>query len=170
MASLMDEFVSVLEEENRNYAELAELSKTKTHTIVYGEIEKLQAITEEEQGIMGKLMNLEKKRLAVRKEMARILQVPEETLTLLSMANMFEKKSDDKQKLLDLREKLRLTLIEVAKVNKENEALLKQSMELLDFDMNLIKSMRQSPTTANYSKDAYCTFDILPGSGFDVQQ
>ena len=57
-----------------------------------------------------------------------------------------------------------------AKVNKENEALLKQSMELLEFDMNLVKSMRQSPMTANYTKDAYNTYDVLPGGGFDVKR
>lgn len=170
MASLMEEFISTLEEENKGYAELAELSSSKTQTIVNAEIEQLQAITEQEQNIMGRLMNLEKKRLAVRKEMAKVLQVPEETLTLLSMANMFEKKPEEKQRLLDLRERLRLTLIDVAKVNKENETLLRQSMDMLEFDMNLIKSMRQSPTTANYTKNAYCTYDVLPGTGFDVKR
>ena len=170
MASLLETFVSTLEEENNGYAVLAKLAAHKTQSIVKANIEELQAITEEEQKVMGMLMNLEKKRLAVRKEMATVLQVPEETLTLLSMANMFEKKPEEKQKLLDLREKLRLTLIDVAKVNKENEALLKQSMELLEFDMNLVKSMRQSPMTANYTKNAYSTYDILPTGGFDVKR
>ncbi len=170
MASLLEEFVSTLEEENKGYAELAKLAVNKTQSIVKANIEELQAITEEEQKIMGRLMNLEKKRLAVRKEMATVLKVPEETLTLLSMADMFEKRPEEKEKLLDLRERLRLTLIDVAKANKENEALLKQSMDMLEFDMNLIKSMRQSPTTANYTKNAYCTYDVLPGGGFDVKR
>ncbi len=170
MASLLEEFVSTLEEENKGYAELAKLAVNKTQSIVKANIEELQAITEEEQRIMGRLMNLEKKRLAVRKEMATVLKVPEETLTLLSMADMFEKRPEEKEKLLDLRERLRLTLIDVAKANKENEALLKQSMDMLEFDMNLIKSMRQSPTTANYTKNAYCTYDVLPGGGFDVKR
>ena len=170
MASLMEDFISTLEEENKGYAELAELSRSKTQTIVNADLEQLQAITDEEQKVMGRLMNLEKKRLAVRREMAKVLQQPEETLTLLKMAEMFEKKPEERQRLLDLRERLRLTLIEVAKVNKENETLLKQSMEMVEFDMNLIKSMRQSPTTANYTKNAYCTYDVLPGSGFDVKR
>lgn len=170
MASLMEEFITTLEEENKGYATLAELAGTKTQAIVHADLKGLQDITEQEQLVMGQLMTLEKKRLAVRKEMARVLQVPEETLTLLSMANMFEKKPEEKQKLMELRERLRLTLIDVAKVNKENEALLKQSMDMLEFDMNLVKSMRQSPTTANYTKNAYCTYDTLPGSGFDVKR
>ena len=168
MASIMDEFISVLEKENEVYQDLTQLSKLKTDAIVYSRVDDLNRITEAEQEVMGELMKLEKRRTAVRNEMSKILRVPAESLTLLSMANMFEKRPEDKKKLLDLRERLRLTLIEVAKINKENEALLKQSMDLLEYDMNLIRSTRVAPTTANYNKDAYSTATILPGGGFNV--
>lgn len=170
MASIMDEFISILEQENTVYQNLANLSKDKTQTIIYANIDELNRITEEEQAIMETLMKLEKKRVAVRDEMSKILKVPAERLTLLSMANMFEKRPDDKQKLMDLRERLRLTLIDVARINKENETLLKQSMEMLEYDMNLIRSTRVAPTTANYNKNAYSTDTILPGGGFNVRQ
>ena len=168
MASIMDEFISVLEKENEVYQDLTQLSKLKTDAIVYSRVDDLNRITEAEQEVMGELMKLEKRRTAARNEMSKILRVPAESLTLLSMANMFEKRPEDKKKLLDLRERLRLTLIEVAKINKENEALLKQSMDLLEYDMNLIRSTRVAPTTANYNKDAYSTETILPGGGFNV--
>lgn len=168
MASIMDEFISVLEKENEVYQDLTQLSKLKTDAIVYSRVDDLNRIAEAEQEVMGELMKLEKRRTAVRNEMSKILRVPAESLTLLSMANMFEKRPEDKKKLLDLRERLRLTLIEVAKINKENEALLKQSMDLLEYDMNLIRSTRVAPTTANYNKDAYSTETILPGGGFNV--
>ncbi len=166
----MDEFISILEEENKIYRDLAELSKGKTDAIVFSKLDDLSAITQQEQGIMEELIKLEKRRGKVRGEMSKILRVPAESLTLLSMANMFEKRPCDKQKLLDLRERLRLTLIDVAKVNKENEALLKQSMEMLEYDMNLIRSTRVAPTTANYNRNAYSTDTILPGGGFNVTQ
>lgn len=170
MASIMDEFISILEQENTIYQELVELSTEKTQTIIYARVDELNRITEAEQVVMEKLMKLEKKRVAVREEMSKILKVPAESLTLLSMANMFEKRPEDKQKLLDLRERLRLTLIDVARINQENEALLKQSMEMLEYDMNLIRSTRVAPTTANYNKNAYSTDTILPGGGFNVRQ
>lgn len=168
MASIMDEFISILEQENEVYQTLTEISKLKTDAIVYSRIDDLNRITEAEQEVMGELMKLEKRRTTVRNEMSKILRVPADSLTLLSMANMFEKRPEDKKKLLDLRERLRLTLIEVAKINKENEALLKQSMDLLEYDMNLIRSTRVAPTTANYDKNAYSTETILPGGGFNV--
>lgn len=170
MASIMDEFISILEQENTVYQELVELSRAKTQTIIYSNLDEMNRITEAEQIVIEKLMKLEKNRVAVRGEMSKILKVPAESLTLLSMANMFEKRPEDKKKLMDLRERLRETLVDVARVNKENEALLKQSMEMLEYDMNLIRSTRVAPTTANYDKNAYSTDTILPGGGFNVRQ
>ena len=48
--------------------------------------------------------------------------------------------------------------------------LLKQAMEMVEFDLTLLKSMRQAPETANYNKNAYNTGDLLGGSGFDAKQ
>lgn len=170
MASIMDEFLSVLEQVDATYNKLVELARSKTDAIIYSKIDELTQITEAEQEVMGDLIRLDKERLKIRGEMSKILKVPEESLTLLSMANMFEKRPQDKQKLLDLREKLRLTLIDVARINKENEELLQQSMEMLEYDMNLIRSTRMAPTTANYDRNALSTDTILPGGGFNVTQ
>lgn len=170
MASLMEEFISVLEEENKKYEELVELSNLKTQTIVDAEIEKLQFVTEKEQALLDKLVQLERQRDRIRKDMAEVLNLPIEKLTLWNLAQMFEKKPQEKEKLIQLRETLRLTLIEVAKVNKKNETLLRQAMELLDYDMTLVKSMRQAPTTANYTKNAYSADMILPSGGFDMKR
>mgnify|MGYP003448311001 CR=1 FL=1 len=78
------------------------------------------------------------------------------------MADCRNKNPQEKQKLIDLRETLRLTLIEVATANQKNEVLLKQALELLDYDMTLVKSMRQAPTTANYTKNAYSASGRCP--------
>lgn len=166
----MDEFLSILEEENAEYGKLATVSKSKTDTIIHAQIDEMMRITQEEQTIMERIMALEKRRIAVRTEMARILKVPAESLTLLSMANMFHNRPEDKQNLMDLRERMRLTMIDVASINKENETLLKQSMEMLEFDMNLLRSTKVAPTTANYDKNATSTDTILPGGGFNVTQ
>ena len=48
--------------------------------------------------------------------------------------------------------------------------LLKQALEMVEFDLTLLKSMRQAPETANYDKNAYNTGDILGSSGFDAKQ
>ena len=49
MASIMDEFISVLEEENKAYEDLAFISRKKTETIVYARVDELMKLTEQEQ-------------------------------------------------------------------------------------------------------------------------
>ena len=41
---------------------------------------------------------------------------------------------------------------------------------MVEFDLTLLRSMRQAPETANYDKNAYNTGDILGSSGFDAKQ
>ena len=55
-------------------------------------------------------------------------------------------------------------------INQQNEVLLKQALEMVEFDLTLLKSMRQAPETANYNRRAYNTGDLLGGGGFDAKQ
>lgn len=41
---------------------------------------------------------------------------------------------------------------------------------MVEFDLTLLKSMRQAPETANYNKNACNTGDLLGSSGFDAKQ
>ena len=54
--------------------------------------------------------------------------------------------------------------------NQQNEILLRQAIELTEFDITLFKSIRQAPETANYNKNAYNTGALLGSSGFDAKQ
>ena len=68
------------------------------------------------------------------------------------------------------RSELKETMDELKRVNHTNQTLLKQSMELLEFDLNLFRSMRQAPETANYNRSAVNTGDLLGSRGFDAKQ
>ena len=73
-------------------------------------------------------------------------------------------------KLASLRDRLVCVLKEMKRVNDQNEVLLKQAIEMVEFDLSLVKSMRQAPETANYNKNAYNTGTLLGNSGFDFKQ
>ena len=62
MASLMEDFMSILEEENGEYQRLTELSHEKRQIIIDGDIPALEAITDREQEVTSRLVNLENKR------------------------------------------------------------------------------------------------------------
>ncbi len=170
MASLMEDFMDVLEKENGEYGRLTELSREKRQIIIDGNIPALEEITGREQEITSILKNLEKKREEVVNDMSIVLSKKPEDLTVTNMIAFLNKQPKEQQKLMELKEKLHNTLAEMADINGQNEVLLKQAMEMAEFDLTLFKSMRQAPVTANYDKRANNTGDLLGSSGFDAKQ
>ena len=86
------------------------------------------------------------------------------------MIGYLEKQPVEQEKLLKQRDRLLEVGTQMQLLNRQNEALLQQALELVEFDLTLLKSMRQAPETANYDKNAYNTGDILGSSGFDAKQ
>ena len=170
MASLMEDFMNVLEQEKGEYQRLTELSLEKRQIIIDGDIPALEQITDKEQGIASILKNLEKKREEVVNDMSIVLSKKPEDLTVTNMIAFLNKQPKEQQKLMELKEKLHNTLAEMADINGQNEVLLKHAMEMAEFDLTLFKSMRQAPVTANYDKRANNTGDLLGSGGFDAKQ
>ena len=170
MASLVEDFISVLDQENGEYQRLAELSHEKKQIIIDGDIPALEEITEREQEIAGILKNLENKREEVVKDMSIVLSKDPEELTITNMIAFLNKQPEEQRKLTELRERLRETLEKLNDINQQNEELLRLAMEMAEFDLTLFRSMRQAPETANYDKRANNTGDLLGNSGFDARQ
>ncbi len=170
MASLMEDFMSVLEQENGEYQRLTELSREKRQIIIDGDIPALEKITNQEQEIASVLKNLENRREEVVKDMSIVLSKEPEELTITNMIAFLNKQPDEQRKLTELREKLRATLENMADINQQNEVLLQQAMEMTEFDLTLFRSMRQAPATANYDKSANTTGELLGSGGFDARQ
>ncbi|MFP3153736.1 flagellar protein FlgN [Lachnospiraceae bacterium ZAX-1] len=170
MASLMEDLLVVLEKENSEYGHLVELSVRKRQIIIDGDVPSLEKITSEEQDIASDIKNIENKRLEIMNDIAIVLSKDPEELTLTNMIAFLNKQPKEQQRLMELQSKLRDTLKQMAGINQQNEALIKQSLEMVEFDLTLFKSMRQAPTTANYDKHAINTGDVLGSGGFDAKQ
>lgn len=170
MASLMDNLVEVLEEENTQYERLVELSKDKKQAIIQADIAALEKITEQEQDVSSVLLNLDNRRDAVLKDMADVLGKDFEEMTITRLIGYLEQQPKEQERLSRIRAKILTTGNQMQEWNKRNEALLNQALEMVEFDLTLFKSMRQAPETANYDKNAYNTGDLLGSSGFDAKQ
>lgn len=170
MASLMEDFMDILEKENGEYERLMELSIQKRQIIIDGDVPALEDMTGREQEITSNLKNLENKREQVVKDMAIVLSKDPEELTITNMIAFLNKQPEEQQKLQSIRERLKSTLTKMADINTQNEILLTQAMEMVEFDLTLFKSMRQAPTTANYDKRANNTGEVLGSRGFDAKQ
>ena len=170
MASLMDELVDVLEKEIREYRILVDLSKEKTTYIVKADIPALEECTDREQEITSRIKNLDNFRIAKTREMAMVINRDSEEMTLTNMILYLKNRPEEQERLADLRDRLKEVLIEMKQVNDQNGILIKQAMEMVEFDLTLFRSMRQAPETANYNKRAYNTGTLLGGGDFDASQ
>lgn len=170
MASLMDDLLGVLKKEEAQYRELIELSDVKREAIVKADIQELGAITVREQEAADVLLNLTNKRTQVLSDMATVLGKDVEEITINKMIAYLEKQPAEQEKLITQRERLLEVGTQMQILNQQNEALLKQALEMVEFDLTLLKSMRQAPETANYDRNAYNTGDLLGSSGFDAKQ
>ncbi len=170
MASLMDDLIQVLESEKEHYEKLAELSKEKKQVIVKADVPALEKIVDIEQDITNKIQNLDNRRKKVMHDMAVVLNKPEEGFTISAIIEMLDSQPKEQQQLKNVKNQLETALEEVRKINGQNQILLNQALDMVEFDLTLFRSMRTAPETANYNKNAYNTGDILGSSGFDAKQ
>ena len=117
MASLMEDFISILEKENGEYERLTELSQEKRQIIIDGNIPALEEITSREQEVTSVLKNLENKREEVVNDMSIVLSKKPEELTITNMIAFLNKQPKEQQQLKELKEKLRTTLEKMADIN-----------------------------------------------------
>lgn len=154
MASLIDELINVLEQENKEYETLVLLSKEKTPVIVKGDLDKLQRITEVEQEFVGKIRNLEKKREEIMTDIGNVLSRDPKTTKITDIIELLSKQPVEQRRLSEIHDKLRTTLDNIKQYNDINANLIKESLEIIDFNLNLVTSLYQDTGISNYNKNA----------------
>lgn len=172
MASLMENLINVLEEEGDAYKELLELSMKKTPIIVSGDLEGLQRITDEEQVVVARINRLDAKREEITRDIANVLNKDVTKLKLVDIIQMLAQRPVEQKQLASAHDKLKEVVGQMTRINKQNRDLIQSSLEMVEFDLNLIQSMKSAPQTANYNKGAYSqgTFMGRGSGGFDAKQ
>ena len=172
MASLMENLISVLEEEGKAYEELLELSMKKTPIIIGGDLENLQKITDDEQIIVAKINRLDAKREEVTKDIANVLNKDVTKLKLVDIINLLSQRPVEQKLLAAAHDKLKEVVGQMTRINEQNRDLIQRSLEMVEFDLNLIQSMKSAPQTANYTKGAYSSGAFMGrnSGGFDAKQ
>lgn len=171
MASLMEELIDVLEKENQEYEKLLELSIRKSDAVAYRNIAELEQITDEEQIVVTNITRLDSKREEVTKDIANVINKDVESLKLSVLVELMARQPSEQKRLSDIHDKLKETVHKVKMVNENNRNLIDETLEMVAFDMNLLRSMRQAPQTANYGKNAVSLGSELGSlKGFDAKQ
>ena len=170
MASLMDDLALVLESEVEQYKKLVALSEAMRDALVISDVSAVEQITADQESVANDLQALEGQRVRIMNDMALVLNRKPEGLKVSALEESIGHQPQLQERLRNVRMELTKTMEELKRRNQSNQALLRQSMELLEFDLNLFRSMRQAPETANYNKSAYNTGDLLGSRGFDAKQ
>ncbi len=170
MASLIDNLIDTLNKENEEYEILFELSTEKTGIIVKGDTQALSQMVQKEQEVVDRINILEKKRTEITKDIGIVLNRDPKDLTLPRLIELLARQERECSVLKQIHDKLSGTMSRMVSVNESNKVLLKESMEMIDFEINLIKSMKQAPATANYSGASYADNSYASRISFDAKQ
>ena len=164
LASLMENLIDILSKENEEYQKLIVLSEKKTPVLIKGDLDGLTDITEQENVIVSGIQGLEKQRIQIMKDIANVTNQDYETLKLDKLIGLMESRPKERDALRQLHDKLKQTMHDIQLINNRNRELIKNSLEMVEFEMNLLNSMRRAPETGDYNKNAYNTGNIM-GSG-----
>ena len=159
-----------MNDENRQYTELLDLSNNKTTAIVKGDVGQLQEIFGKEQKLIDILNRLEMERQSCVADICKILHLSAAEVKVSQIVRLLEKKQAEHDALEQSYLSLKKTVNQLTQVNDNNRLLLKESMDMIEFEINLAKNASMAPQTANYERErmrrqvAWEAQALMPGS------
>ena len=168
LASLIQELMNILEEETGCYQTLLDMADNKRDVIIQGDVPSLQEITKKEQELAGFLLRLEKKRQENVMDICQVTNRKPEDMTIQKLIDLL--KGNEKNQLKETQEELLSVVEQLKSKNELNKKLIAQSLELLDFTMNAVQSMRSAPTSNNYQSRGTNYHDYQGKNFFDAKQ
>lgn len=170
MASLIDNLITTLNTENDEYTTLLNLSIEKTGIIVKGDVDGLNNMVEREQEVIERITVLEKKREECTKDIAIVLNKDYRKLTLPLLIEYLKGQEREAKLLSEVHGRLKSTMSQMVQVNEQNKVLLQESLDMVEFEMNILRGMKQAPATANYSGSEYADNNYGVTGYFDAKQ
>ena len=168
MASLVEELVNILEAEKQIYTTLVGYEERKKDVLIAADVATLEEITTKEQLAGDDLIAYSNKQIQILKDIATVLGRTDGKMTVTRLIALLDTQPKVQEQLTEARDSLLTAANQMKTLSDQNAILIRQAIELNEFDMTLFKSLRQAPETANYDKSAYNTGSLLGGGGFDA--
>ena len=159
----------VLGDEEKIYSEIIPIAEKKTQIIVNNDLQSLNSITEEEQELLGKISKLEKKRQEVIRNIGIVMNKKESELNFVTIIELLNGQEKEQEELRKLHDKLKRTIDVLSTLNERNQMLIKQSLEMIDFDINLMQSLRTSPGVGQYNIASEVEMQGMKSGMFDAK-
>lgn len=144
MSKSVKQLIQALNQEYEIYKEVLEIAKKKRQIIVEGKIKDLDDITSKEQAMILSIGKLENIRQSILKNIAKELEI-DEVENISQLSKHLDTKS--KEEVLAIREKFDDILNTIRDKNDLNNKLIKQSLEYIEFNKNLLTSLENQGST-----------------------
>lgn len=142
MAGIINELADVLEQEKECYAGLETLADYTTMAVMNKNIEFLQQVVTTEEEFVGRLSLLEKKRESLMKDIAIVTGMKFQSLTVARIIEKIGSETEMGQRLTVLRGEIKEQLESLRRKSELNKQLLSDSLEIVDFSVNALRSAR----------------------------
>ena len=171
MARLMEELIETLDAEEMIYRQLIPVEEDKTRAIIANDLESLQDIAVREHDLVDQTSALEGKREQIAKDISTVLGRNPATITLEQIVDALKNQPKDQRKLQEVHDRLKKTVMRLKEINDQNKDLLQEAIQMVEFNMNVIRSTRMSSGSSNYSSNASEVAGMAPQHGmFDAKQ
>lgn len=154
MASLIEELVDTLGREEKIYADLIPIQEEKLRAVIANDLDAMRRLSDDEQNLVDEVGNLETKRIRIVKDISTVLGKGSGIMNLEQIVATLKNQPKEQKKLCELHDRLRRTVSRLQELNVQNKDLLSQAMEMVEFNMNVIRSTRMSSGSSNYSSSA----------------
>lgn len=134
--------IDVLNRESIIYEGILKLSKEKTDVIVKGKVTELEGITRAEQTLILQLGKLEEEREALVGELAGQLGKKPEEITVSELEKILP--AEQSRELKESSSKMTGLINELRGTNGVNSKLIKNSLDYIDFSINILSNAGSS--------------------------
>jgi flagellar biosynthesis/type III secretory pathway chaperone len=147
VASILEQLIENLEEENKVYEELIECSKSKKTAIIGNRIEEIRSVTAKENTLVGKCTRINKDREKIFSDIRYVMNIkPNENLTVKRIAELVEGQNGS-DRLIAARENAVSLLSELKNLNDINGEMINFSIEHIEFSINVLRGAKLNQTT-----------------------
>ncbi len=149
MSKTVEQLKEALRQEISLYESLMEMADQKTLVVVRNKIQELEVITAKEQQFIREMGRFEQIRQSLLAHFSKEKELEEPPASLSALLSFLSE--EEQEEVEDLRQKLLALIQEFSEKNSLNEKLIKQSLEIIQTNLEL---MTQKRTTTSYDQKA----------------
>jgi len=150
MLKSVEQLILALTKEYEMYKDYFEVAKKKKEIIINGHVKELDHITKIEQDMIMTMGKIDHIRTSIIGNLLMELNIKSvDSLTELTEYLPEQAAS----KIMDIKEKLEMIIKQIKDLNDLNSSLIKQSLEYIDFNMNLMMSLEAKGSTYGSNAD-----------------